>query len=102
MLLHLPLEERAELVDDPSVRVRGAESESLQSCAEVVEVRAEESASIGSLVFNQALGSSTGILRGILEPRWEYNRSLLRGGRPGLWMNGQRLTSWIPESSSQL
>lgn len=62
----------------------------------------DHTASLGSLIFNQALGSHAGILRGVLEPRWEYNSSSTFGGRPGLWLNGRRLTSWIPEADSHI
>ncbi len=50
----------------------------------------------GTLVFNPALSGESGLFRGRLEARWE--RSPVSGfGRPGLWSEGQRVDSWIPE-----
>ncbi|KAI0689350.1 hypothetical protein BC835DRAFT_259838 [Cytidiella melzeri] len=45
---------------------------------------------IGSMVFNAALGGTSGVLQGEIEPRWEYP---MRGGtgRPTLWWRGRRL-----------
>ena len=39
----------------------------------------------GSIVFNAALGGSTGLLRGEVESRWEYHATANPEGRPGLW-----------------
>ncbi|KAI0372069.1 hypothetical protein BV20DRAFT_964784 [Pilatotrama ljubarskyi] len=50
----------------------------------------------GTLLFNPALGGSTGILRGMVEPRWERSTTSSEG-HPGIWMNGTRITSWTPE-----
>ncbi|GBE87560.1 hypothetical protein BKA93DRAFT_189869 [Sparassis latifolia] len=53
---------------------------------------------IGSLVFNPALGSTSGLLRGRVQPRWERSLSGTGlSGRPGLWCDGQRLRSWTPK-----
>ena len=51
---------------------------------------------LGTLVFNPALGSATGLLRGSIEPRWERSRHWDRG-RPALWSAGKRLGGWTPE-----
>ncbi|KAM5531393.1 hypothetical protein V8D89_014917 [Ganoderma adspersum] len=50
----------------------------------------------GTLVFNPALSGENGLFSGHLEARWE--RSPVSGnGRPGLWSEGRRVESWIPE-----
>ncbi|KAH9924362.1 hypothetical protein B0H21DRAFT_781421 [Amylocystis lapponica] len=58
---------------------------------------------LGTLVFNPALGSSTGLLRGQILPRWERAVDAFPGsgirGRPGLWCGGQRVDSWTPEGA---
>lgn len=110
ILLHIPLGEndiglphdlRTSAPDVDTSPESVQENKVPQTCGECLEAPREGTASFGSLVFNQALGAPTGILRGILEPRWEYNHSSMFGGRPGLWLNGQRLTNWIPETNSQ-
>ncbi|KAI1798090.1 hypothetical protein LXA43DRAFT_978685 [Ganoderma leucocontextum] len=50
----------------------------------------------GTLVFNPALSGESGLFRGHLEARWE-RPPVSGGGRPGLWSEGQRVESWIPE-----
>lgn len=56
---------------------------------------------LGSLVFNPALGSASGLLRGQVQPRWEHPLTSPlasgTGGRPALWCAGRRVHSWTPE-----
>jgi len=51
---------------------------------------------IGGCVWNPALGSDNGLLKGQFELRWEMakNSSL---GRPGLWWHRRKLQSWVPD-----
>ena len=49
----------------------------------------------GSAVWNPALGSEQGLLRGEFSIRWEWS-IYTGGGRPGLWWNEEKLTSWVP------
>ncbi|KAI0089554.1 hypothetical protein BDY19DRAFT_942831 [Irpex rosettiformis] len=51
---------------------------------------------IGSVVFNSALGGTSGILEGEIEPRWEYPTKPGGIGRPMLWWQGRRLPSYSP------
>jgi hypothetical protein len=44
--------------------------------------------------WNPALGGANGLLRGEIEVRWERSSN---GGRPGIWRNGERISSWVPE-----
>ena len=53
-----------------------------------------------SIIFNHAL--SKGVLNGEVEARWERSMQGGGGGRPGLWFNGSRIPSWIPESSHEI
>lgn len=53
---------------------------------------------LGTLLFNPALGGANGLLRGLVEPRWERSLESLEG-RPGLWNNEQRIESWVPEDA---
>jgi len=55
---------------------------------------------IGTAVWNPALAGVRGLLGGEFETRWE--RSSTGGGRPGLWWQNQKLTSWVPEVDSSL
>ena len=50
---------------------------------------------LGAVVFNPALSAVNGLLRGTVEPRWEWP-PVSGDGRPGLWSNGERLESWTP------
>lgn len=50
----------------------------------------------GTIMFNAALGGSTGLLKGEFEPRWEYGMNVNSRGRPGLWWKGQRVHSYVP------
>ncbi|KZS97087.1 hypothetical protein SISNIDRAFT_449803 [Sistotremastrum niveocremeum HHB9708] len=59
--------------------------------------------SIGSAVWNPALGGRSGLLKGEFELRWEWDsrssKSSISGtepaGRPGLWFQGTKLKSWV-------
>lgn len=58
-----------------------------------------DSGSIGSAVWNPALGGLKGLLGNKMELRWE-NSPTVRGnqgaaGRPILWCGGSRLESWV-------
>lgn len=46
---------------------------------------------IGSAVWNPALGGEKGLLRGQVELRWELPISRNESGRPGLWFRGSKL-----------
>jgi Required for respiratory growth protein 7 len=50
---------------------------------------------IGSAVWNPALGSEQGLLRGEFAARWEWS-IYTGGGRPGLWWKEKKLKSWVP------
>ncbi|KAG6811834.1 hypothetical protein H0H92_005631 [Tricholoma furcatifolium] len=50
----------------------------------------------GSAVWNQALASTRGLLRGEVDLRWE--RAAQTCGRPGLWWRDQKLKNWTPET----
>lgn len=58
---------------------------------------------IGSAVWNPALGSEQGLLRGEFSARWEWS-IYTGGGRPGLWWKGEKLKSWVPslETTEQI
>ncbi|KAI8969424.1 hypothetical protein BD414DRAFT_278584 [Trametes punicea] len=60
----------------------------------------QASALPGTLVFNPALGGHTGLLRGMVEPRWERSPHDT-SGHPGLWSNGKRIQSWTPEDHEE-
>lgn len=88
VLLHIP----AHSPDPPS--------------ADDPDVTADESAeggTLGTLVFNPALGGSSGLLCGKILPRWEHEVAAASGselrGRPGLWHEGRRINSWTPEDA---
>lgn len=49
---------------------------------------------IGSALWNPALGSESGLLEGQVDLRWE--RTVDGDGRPGLWYARQRLENWTP------
>jgi hypothetical protein len=59
-------------------------------------------ATFGSIVFNPALGGTSGILRGEVEARWEYASDTTTAGRLGLWWKGMRLQNWTPDITSDL
>lgn len=65
-------------------------------CMVEEEAADEISDCIGSMVFNAALGGSSGVLRGDFEPRWEYSSMPESVGRPALWWKGRRMQSWVP------
>ncbi|KAI0342335.1 hypothetical protein BDW22DRAFT_1484572 [Trametopsis cervina] len=48
---------------------------------------------IGSILFNSALGSTSGVLKGEFEARWEYSTKPEGGGRPVIWWRGKRMAS---------
>lgn len=50
----------------------------------------------GSIAFNASLSGATGLFRGAVEPRWERSPSGA-GGRPGIWIGDERITSWTPD-----
>ncbi|KAI0797274.1 hypothetical protein BC629DRAFT_258607 [Irpex lacteus] len=52
--------------------------------------------SIGSMVFNPALGGASGVLKGEFEPRWEYPSRPEGIGRPMLWWQGRRMPDYLP------
>ncbi|KAI0790839.1 hypothetical protein C8Q75DRAFT_792855 [Abortiporus biennis] len=54
---------------------------------------------LGSIIFNPALCGSDGPLGGEIEARWEHCPDNINVGRPGLWWNGVRIASWIPDTS---
>lgn len=58
---------------------------------------------IGSAVWNPALGGTHGLLEGKMDLRWELPNKPeeLSIGRPGLWLRGKRVESWIPEEKYQ-
>lgn len=58
----------------------------------------EKESELGSIVFNHALSSSGGPLRGQIEARWERSSLRESEGRPGLWWKGRRIPSWVPQS----
>ena len=63
------------------------------------EIEAERIENIGMAVWNSALGGTHGVLEGRMEVRWE--RELSNGtGRPGLWWERERLSSWTPDATS--
>ncbi|KAI0711304.1 hypothetical protein C8Q76DRAFT_797620 [Earliella scabrosa] len=70
---------------------------SVPSLARDQQRDSDQNAPPGSLLFNPALSGANGLLRGTLEPRWERSAQGSEG-RPGLWSNGRRLESWVPES----
>ncbi|THU98629.1 hypothetical protein K435DRAFT_610211, partial [Dendrothele bispora CBS 962.96] len=58
----------------------------------------------GSMIWNQALGGTGGLLRGKMDPRWSWkipdSPESNPVGIPSLWFNGQKLSSWTPTSNS--
>ncbi|KAI9063518.1 hypothetical protein FKP32DRAFT_1571477 [Trametes sanguinea] len=85
-LLHFPEE-----LDDHTVE---ADSELVHPNV-AASISAQGDALPGTLVFNPALSSHTGLLRGMVEPRWE--RAPHSIGHPGLWSHGKRIQSWTPD-----
>jgi len=59
-----------------------------------------ESSFIASAVWNTALGSSSGLLAGEMEMRWEHRLPKRDNDavetRPALWWRGARLPNWTP------
>lgn len=52
-----------------------------------------------TVIFNQALGGTQGLLGGQMEVRWERDLSVGGGlGKPGLWWLGRKLRSWTPQA----
>lgn len=49
----------------------------------------------GTAFWNPALAGGRNLLAGRMELRWERS---VRGGRPALWWNNQKLKNWIPSS----
>lgn len=52
--------------------------------------------SIGSVIFNAALGGRSGVLGGDFEPRWEYPPNQVGVGRPAFWWRGNRMSDLLP------
>lgn len=62
----------------------------------------EDESAIGSALWNQALGGSSGILRGQFELRWQHHRAL-SGSRneyesPSLWWKGKPIPDLAPRT----
>ncbi|KAH8834188.1 hypothetical protein DL96DRAFT_1579728, partial [Flagelloscypha sp. PMI_526] len=80
-----------------------APQEELEDDASVeTEDESESSGNFGSAMWNPALGSSMGLLRGLVDLRWERSlrlgRSETASGRPGLWLvGGGKVGNCIPE-----
>ncbi|KAJ7592976.1 hypothetical protein C8J56DRAFT_929990 [Mycena floridula] len=55
----------------------------------------------GSAVWNAALGSEKGLLKGQVEARWEWPQDGNGIGRPGLWFQGKRLGNFSPSEVSK-
>lgn len=56
----------------------------------------------GSVLWNAALASRDGLLRGEYEVRWVHkseDKNYGAGGRPGIWWNGRPLSDWVPVGS---
>ncbi|OSD08148.1 hypothetical protein PYCCODRAFT_388618 [Trametes coccinea BRFM310] len=85
-LLHLPEE-----LDDHTVE---ADSE-LAHPNNAASISAQGDALPGTLVFNPALSGHSGLLQGMVEPRWERAPNTI--GHPGLWSNRKKIPSWTPE-----
>lgn len=51
---------------------------------------------LGMALCNPALYSTSGLLKGLMELRWERHE-FGGGGRPALWWGNRRLQSWTPE-----
>lgn len=60
---------------------------------------------IGSAMWNPALGGTEGLLRGLIDIRWERSLTAAASpsldatvGRPGLWsVAGKKISSWTPD-----
>lgn len=87
MLLHLPEHLRSETKIPPTFKDESTEPDG--------------DSEFGSMFFNPALGSSSGLLAGEVEARWEHSPQGFQFGRPGLWWSGQRIPSWTPDSAEQ-
>ncbi|CCM02508.1 uncharacterized protein FIBRA_04610 [Fibroporia radiculosa] len=96
MILHIPPVVLEDAVASP-LGVPGMLAEH-EDAADAPE--STSSGDLGALAFNPALGGPSGLLRGLVQPRWEHPSvvSVDRpSGRPGLWCNGKRISSWTPE-----
>ncbi|TEB29854.1 hypothetical protein FA13DRAFT_1734198, partial [Coprinellus micaceus] len=103
LLLHLPIKPPPE-TSVPQVAI---ESSVFEGDAEGVDA-ATQDGSIATALCNMALVGTHGLLRGEMEVRWERDTSFMGdagekrlengvSGRPGLWWNGERVESWVPE-----
>ncbi|KZT10372.1 uncharacterized protein LAESUDRAFT_615257, partial [Laetiporus sulphureus 93-53] len=105
VLLHIPREfsydpAPQELASsDEETEPRGEEGQDANEGENAATPGSEDpQGTLGALVFNPALASSSGLLRGQIQPRWEHplNPSAMHSSRPGLWFNGQRVLKWTP------
>jgi len=55
---------------------------------------------IGSVIWNPAL--ATDLLGGRIEARWEHSTAGGGLGRLGLWNDGKRIPSWVPDAEVDL
>jgi hypothetical protein len=55
---------------------------------------------LGSAIWNNALGGSSGLLGGAFDVRWEYDQTTTggAGARPGLWLGNERVENWVPKN----
>lgn len=66
----------------------------------LLHLPSEHEENIGSMVWNNALSGTAGLLRGKVEARWERCVDSERVGRPSLWVQNERAPSWTPELES--
>jgi hypothetical protein len=63
----------------------------------LLHLPSEHEDGIGSMVWNQALSGTNGLLQGKVEARWERSLEFDRAGRPSLWVQNRRAPSWTPD-----
>ena len=63
----------------------------------LLHLPSEHEDDIGSMVWNHALSGTNGLLQGKVEARWERSLNHDGVGRPSLWVQDQRTSSWMPE-----
>ncbi|PCH44942.1 hypothetical protein WOLCODRAFT_139331 [Wolfiporia cocos MD-104 SS10] len=119
MLLHIPPVPRplSSAIRSAETAPSATSSKFEENSSIDADLEPEPPSALGALMFNPALGSASGLLRGRVQPRWEHpslttspsasgpSPSLLgeshraKTERPGLWYDGKRIESWTPHKA---
>jgi hypothetical protein len=92
LLMHIPAPESSLI---PSTE-REKENDELPLASTSPDANLD-SDSIGSMIWNPKLGSTTGLLGGHMEVRWALGQAQSAEGRPVLYWKGKKLEHLVPE-----